>query len=96
MKSFGELQEETRAVQLSFLLTDIGAANTFLDVAHTTGDAATRVRNVQHAQEAYSMIARMSGRVQMSSEDGEDLRVKLEMLKKRLDAMEASGKEPSR
>ncbi len=92
MKSFDELKKETQVVQLSFLLTDIGAANTFLEVANTTRNAATRARNVQHANEAYSMVARMAEKLQVSSEDAEDLQSRLEMLKKRLDAMEASGK----
>lgn len=92
MKSFDELQEETRVVQLEFLLTDIGAANTFLDVANTTRDAATRARNVQHANDAYSMVDRMAGKVRMGSADAENLQSKLEMLKNRLDAMEVSGK----
>ena len=92
MKSFAQLQEETRAAQLDFLVTDIGAANTFLDVAHTTRDAATRARNVQHATEAYTVVLRMSKRLRMNPVETGDMQKKLESLKVRLDSMEAPGK----
>ena len=67
MKSFVQLQSETHAVQLDFLLTDIGAANTFLDVANTTRDAATRARNIGHATEAHDVVRRMSERAHLSA-----------------------------
>ena len=92
MKSFAQLQEETRAAQLDFLLTDIGAANTFLDVAKTTREPATRARNVEHATVAYDLVLRMSKRAQMSSKEAEDVQNRLGLLKGRLDAMEAAGK----
>ena len=87
MKSFTQLQQETSAVQLDFLLTDVSAANTFLDVAGTTRDKATRNRNVQHAQEAYAMVCRMSDRVQKTAEQDAELQDRLDLLKARIDGM---------
>ncbi len=92
MKSFLQLQEETRAVQLGFLLTDIGAGNTFLDVATTTGDAGNRARNVGHATEAYDLVLRMSQRAHLSPGEAEDVQNRLELLKARIEAMKAPEK----
>ena len=87
MKSFAQLQQETTAVQLDFLLTDISAANTFLDVAGTTRDAETRTRNVQHAKEAYAMVLRMSQRLNTVPEEAADVQNRLGLLKIRLDGV---------
>ena len=91
MKSFVQLQQETHAVQLDFLLTDIGAANTFLDVAVTTRDPVSHARNVGHATEAYDLVLRMSERAHLSLEEAEDVRNRLALLKARLNAMAVPG-----
>lgn len=94
MKSFAQLLQETSAVQLDFLLTDIAAANTFLDVANTTRDAETRTRNVQNGKEAYAVVHRMSGRVHINAEQTVDLENKLRLLKERLETMDGGQSSP--
>ena len=88
MKSFNQLQKETRAVHFGFLMTDLAAANTFLDVAHTTRHVETRARNIQHATTAYAAIARLSGRLTMTAEQSIELKEKLQALEQRLRSME--------
>ena len=67
------LQDSVRC-QLDFLLTDIAAAHTFLDVAETTRDADSRTRNVQHARDAYDSVLRFGNRAHLSPQQADDFR----------------------
>lgn len=90
MKSFDQLQKETRAVQFNFLLADLATGNTFLDVADTTHNSETRVRNVHNAQVAYDTVDRLGKRLSMTAEQGLEFQGKLQALSKRLSTAERS------
>ena len=90
MKSFEELQQETRSIHFDFLVTDLNAAHTFLDVAHTTRSGETRERNLRHANAAYDTVMRFVPRVAMSEQQHAELHERLDQLKDRLEAMKRS------
>lgn len=91
LKSFAQLQQETSTVQLEFLMADIATANTFLDVAGTTRDAATRARNLEHANVAYATVDRLRDRVKVSSEQAAELQRRLDLLRERIYSMKSAS-----
>jgi hypothetical protein len=88
MKSFNQLHQETSALQLDFLLTDLKAASTFLDIAQTTRHSVTRARNVHNANVAHDAVQHFLPRVQMSEQDNTDVQGKLDLLKERIRTLE--------
>lgn len=86
MKTFEQLQTETNAVQLGFLLSDLNAAFTFLDIAETTRNGDTRARNVQNATVAYDTIERFRPRVVVTEQQGAELQQQLNLLSRRIQA----------
>ena len=69
---------------MDFLLTDLSAACTFLDIANTTQNSATRARNVQNATAAHDAVRRFMPRVPMSEQENGDLLAKLDRLEGRI------------
>lgn len=88
MKSFADLERETAAVQLAFLLADLATANTFLDVAETTSDNVTRERNIGNANTAHEAVTRFFPRVTMTALQTTDVQDRLGLLRGRITAME--------
>lgn len=84
MKTFAEIQQETRTVQYNFLIADLATGNTFLDVACTTHNPTTRARNIENARVAYTTVARFGGRLVMSLEQESVFRPRLYALGERL------------
>ena len=80
MKKFEQLRKETSAIHLDFLLTDLGAASTFLDIAQTTQNCETRSRNVQNATDAHDAVLKFFPRVTMSVQQNADVQLKLDLL----------------
>ena len=78
MKSFDQLQGETHAIQFSFLMTDAKAALTFLDVARTTRDNETRMRNREHAAVAYAAVQKFRLKTVMTDEQSAELDAELQ------------------
>jgi len=86
-KSTRQVVEESNRVGVQFLLADLTAALTFLDVADATGSWDTRNRNLQNARSAYETVLRLLPRVFPSVEERSALQAKLDQLKKRLLAL---------
>ena len=86
MKSFDQLQQETNAIHLDFLLVDLGAASTFLDNPKTTQNSETRSRNVQNAMVAHDAVLKFLPRVSMSVQQNADMQEKLNLLLARIGA----------
>ena len=84
MKSFDQLQQETAALHVDFLFTDLNAASTFLDIAETTRNIETRARNVHNATIAHDAVLRFLPRVTMSARQNTDLKEKLDALLARI------------
>lgn len=76
--------EQTLRVCVQFLLTDINAAHTFLDIAEFTDSADTRKRNQEHALTAYQTVLRLLPRIFPSDDELSALREKLQILEARL------------
>ncbi len=88
MKSFDELQQETTDLHVDFLFTDLSAAATFLDIARTTHDGATRTRNLHNATVAHDAVLRFIPRVPMSADLKHQLRAMTSSLKGKISAIE--------
>jgi hypothetical protein len=84
MVEFEELREQTNLLGIDFLMTEIAAGCTFLDVADTTGVEETRIRNRKNAQTAYDTIQRLRSRVTMSPAQLDAFSTRLKTLKRRL------------
>ncbi|HZQ41889.1 MAG TPA: hypothetical protein VFA99_01480 [Acidobacteriaceae bacterium] len=92
MKPFAHLREESSKIGVEFLLTELDAALTFLDVAGTTDSPETRERNQGHAREAYDTARRMQTRVSMQPDEKKNFDEKLALLETRLQDL---GSEPA-
>ncbi|HLY40114.1 MAG TPA: hypothetical protein VKR52_02825 [Terracidiphilus sp.] len=86
-KSNRQIVEETNRAGVQFLLADLVAALTFLDVADVTDDENTRTRNRHHARLAYETVLKLLPRISPSDEERPELESKLEDLKNRLLAL---------
>lgn len=82
-----QTMEESHRVGVQFLLTDVAAALTFLDLAEGTRVEETRNRNRQSALSAYETITGFLQKVSPSPEEKSTLDVKLEELRDRLLAL---------
>ncbi len=88
MKSFDQLQRETTALHLDFLFTDLGACSTFVGIAETTQNSATRARNLRNASLAHAAATRFLPRVFMSGQQNQDLLKRLDVLEERNQSFE--------
>lgn len=84
LKSTRQIMDETNRVGVQFLLTDIAAGQTFLDVSNTTQSKETRERNRRLALTAYQTVERLLPRVTPSEEECEALQRGLAGLRNRL------------
>lgn len=84
VKSTRQVMEESNRVGVQFLLADIAAALTFLNVADVTQSRDTRQRNRGNALHAYHAVLRHLPKVSPSNEEKSALDDKLEILKNRL------------
>ncbi|HEX5283230.1 MAG TPA: hypothetical protein VFW30_03850 [Bryocella sp.] len=84
MASFASLRYDSNYLGVEFLLTELDAAFTFLDVARATSSAETRQRNQGHALEAYDTIRRLRHKVIMEPREQEIFQKKLTLLQSRL------------
>ncbi len=92
MKPFAHLRDESNKIGVEFLLTELDAALTFLDVARATGSPETRERNQGHAREAYDTARRLQTRVSMQPDEKQNFDEKLALLETRLQDL---GSEPA-
>ena len=67
-----------------FLLTDLDTALTFLDVAESTLNQATRQRNHANARRAYDTVVRLMQNLSLDDTQREQLAERLALLKSRL------------
>jgi hypothetical protein len=72
--------------RVEFLLADLDAALTFLDVAKTTTNEETRKRNFQNARHAYDTVVELMQKVTLNDEQNEEIQEKLTLLRTRLAA----------
>lgn len=70
-----------------FLKIDVNAALTFLHVARQTTDKIQRERSQRAARKAYETVLRLMKRVQLSREEEQVLKRKLEQLKNELEGL---------
>lgn len=100
-KSTRQILDESHRIGVQFLLTDISAAMTFLDVADTTQSQETRGRNHQLAMTAYETVLRLLPKVIPSEHEWVELQTRFAALRDRLislgylTAAEDSGPSPS-
>lgn len=85
MGSFARIQHDTNEVGIQFLVTELDAAFTFLDVARETASPESRNRNQQHACDAYDTILRMQHKVVMEPEQQQGFQTRLANLKSLLE-----------
>lgn len=83
-KSTRQILEQTQRIGVQFLLTDMSAALTFLDVADVTQSPGTRQRNRDHALSAYKTVLRLLSKISPSDDERSALHEKLQVLKNRL------------
>lgn len=73
-------------VKASFLLVDLGLANTFLNVARTAKLEKTRKRNITNAWKAHDAVTRLASRVRLTDSEAIGITEGLRALRKRLEA----------
>lgn len=99
-KSARLVLEQSHRVGVQFLLADMAAALTFLNVADVTQSEDTRNRNRQNALLAYRTVVRLWHRVTPSDEEQCSLDERLKTLRNRLVALklviDPDNIEPSR
>jgi hypothetical protein len=83
-RSTAQLLEQSHRIGVQFLLTDLAAAATFLDVADVTGQEDTRTRNREKARYVYETVLRLMPKVVPSDEERTALEQGLAELKLRL------------
>jgi hypothetical protein len=72
--------------QVEFLLADLETALTFLDVSVTTGIPETARRTRQKAREAHDTVVRLMAKKELTAEQDQAIRQKLELVRARLAA----------
>lgn len=85
MEPFSRIIEQSNAAGVGFLMVELDAGLTFLDVANTAIYPETATRNRENAHLAYKTIVRYSGRVTLVGKDKIDFEQKFTRLKNRLE-----------
>jgi hypothetical protein len=80
-QKYSELIDQSNRTGIAFLLTDLGAALTFIQVAETSSSPETRVRNYGKALEGYRTVLRFLPRLLPSAEELEQIQHKLEQIR---------------
>lgn len=83
-KSAYKVLEEANRIGVQFLLTDLTAALTFLDLAEGAESSEKQQRNRNHAQSAYETVLRLMPSVSPTDEEFLALDAKLKQLRTRL------------
>ena len=83
-KSTAQLLEQSQRIGVQFLLADLAAALTFLDVAEVTKWEGTRDRNRQNARAVYDTVLRLLPKLSPSGDERAVLELRLAELKSRL------------
>jgi len=86
-KSTQEIMDQSNRIGIDFLLADMAAAMTFLDLADTTQSQETRNRNHKNACLAFETVSRLMPRVFPSAEERRALDERFTRLTKRLMAL---------
>jgi hypothetical protein len=89
VKDFSEISKDLESTSLDFFLTEIGVANTFLELAALTADRETARRNVRNARVAYDTVSRFLQRTSLKEADRSVVEDGLRQLEQRLGAAEA-------
>jgi len=82
--STAQLLEQSHRIGVQFLLADLAAALTFLDVAEVTELEESRTRNRQKARYVYDTVIRLMPKVATSNEERAALEDRVAELKRRL------------
>jgi len=77
---------ESNQVGIQFLRTELKAGHTFLDIAGGTDVETTRLRTARVAKRAYDRVAVLMPRLNLSISERDELKGKLEDLKRRLES----------
>lgn len=83
-KSTRQIVEQSHRIGVQFLLTDMNAALTFLDVAEVSESTDVRARNRNHARTAYQTVLRLLPKISPSADERSALEQKLNTLRNRL------------
>lgn len=75
---------QSNRIGVSFLLTEIESADTFLDIADTTALPDSADRNRRHAFKAYMTVRQLLPRVVLEVEEEADINHKLDLIRQRL------------
>lgn len=75
---------------VNFLLVDLDAAMTFMDVAQTSHVQETVWRNHNNARKAYDTVLRLLEKLTPDAEQRQEINAKLAVLKMRLEAAGSS------
>jgi hypothetical protein len=75
----------------AFLFTDLDLANTFLDIADTTGVGFIRERNIANARKAHDTVKHFAFRIELTNSERRAIKAELRALEKRLDAARLTG-----
>jgi len=79
---------ESNQVGIQFLRTELKAGHTFLDIAEVTDVEATRRRTTRIAWQAYDRVLGLIPRLELSFAEHDELKGKLEDLKRRLKSIQ--------
>ena len=80
-----ELLRNTNNTGIDFLLTDLDAALTFMDVAAVSGIGETKKRNYENAYHAYRTVLRLLDKLDPDAAQRAVINHKLVLLKERLE-----------
>jgi hypothetical protein len=86
-KSIHEAISESNRAGVQFLITDLEAALTFLDVADVTHSDENRARNRGNAMTVYETVLRLLPKVTPTEDERQKLEDRFSRLKKRLIAL---------
>jgi hypothetical protein len=84
MEPFSRIVEEWNEAGVGFLMVELDAALTFLDLADTTTRSDVAHRNRDNAHEAYQTLLRYADRVRMEGVDKANFNERLGRLRTRL------------
>jgi len=85
------LVEYVNKNRLSFIVTELQLATTFLEVADAASTPVTRARNLAHARGAYAAAKDVLAVVQCSASQRADIDTSLAMIEDRLDVAARLG-----
>lgn len=83
-----EASQHYQALKLQFILTELGLASTFCDVAISTMDKERATRNVKHARQAYESAARFLSSAKLTAAEARNVNERMNILRAELHGLE--------